>query len=196
MGCAAGLDASSRDEFTCCREADALFMEKDECCTMYATKDVIRWYCKKRFTKMDPDQERMTPIASTVPGIEYGSTERISRTPFPFGLMRLITYATITPKEHFTIPAVTDQEQRVLDGIQGCRGGQYLLIILQEKFSGVSGSPYAFTRATRNIITSGTTTITTNVRQANASRGIFAPLSLISVGPHGFTLDDIVASGT
>ena len=63
---------------------------------------------------MDPDQERMTPIASTVPGIEYGSTERISRTPFPFGLMRLITYATITPRNIHTIPAVTDRNSEFL----------------------------------------------------------------------------------
>ena len=32
------LDASSRDEFTCCREADALFMEKDRYLAMYATR--------------------------------------------------------------------------------------------------------------------------------------------------------------
>ena len=29
VGGAAALEASSRDEFTCCRDADALFMEKD-----------------------------------------------------------------------------------------------------------------------------------------------------------------------
>ena len=44
------------------------------------------------------------------------------------------------------------------------------------------------TRATRNIMTRGTTTITISVRQANASNGYLAPLSLIRVGRMDFPL--------
>lgn len=47
---AAGLDASSRDEFTCCREADALFMEKDRYLAMYATR-IIQMVVAKQFRK-------------------------------------------------------------------------------------------------------------------------------------------------
>ena len=57
--------------------------------------------------KILPDHARMTPIASTVPGKEYGSVAKNSKAPFPFGLILMITYAIITPSNIAKIPELT-----------------------------------------------------------------------------------------
>ncbi len=63
---------------------------------------------------IEPDHDKITPIAKTVPGIEYGKIDNISSKLFPRGFMRFITYAIITPKNIQTSPAVTDKNKEFL----------------------------------------------------------------------------------
>ena len=61
-----------------------------------------------------PLHARITPIDNTVPGIEYGSIDVISRTALPFGLIFCTTYATSVPRNIDIIPAETDKTREFL----------------------------------------------------------------------------------
>ena len=79
---------------------------------MYAMR-MIQIVLYKLMRKMTPDHARITPMASTVPGIEYGSTETISKMPLPFGLILLTTYAIITPRNILNTPAETERNSEL-----------------------------------------------------------------------------------
>ena len=64
-----------------------------------------------RLTPKAPLQTRITPRANTIPGIEYGNNERISKNPLPLGFTLMTTYAIITPRNMVMIPEETDRNR-------------------------------------------------------------------------------------